>query len=142
MSHVSTIDIVITDEEALKAAFIRIGGKIIQKNTYEWWGHHVGDYPVPKGFKVEDLGKCDWAVHFDGVGYEVGVVKRNDQCHLLWDFYAGGKGLRKVIGDGGGLIKQAYAIEKTKREAIRKKYKVQEKKLDNGSVQLIIQGNF
>lgn len=38
---------------------------------------HVGDYPLPLGFTVKDMGKCHHAVGFPGIAYEVGIIEVN-----------------------------------------------------------------
>ena len=45
------------DMEALKMACAMLGLEIVHTNKYTWFNQHVGDYPVPKGVKVSDLGK-------------------------------------------------------------------------------------
>lgn len=128
MSHVSQIEIEIKDLEALKAACQRLGYEWLEgKTTYKWWGHWVGDYPMPQGFKVEDLGKCTHAIRVPGANFEIGVVIRNGKTTLMWDFYQSG-GLERVVGKNGAKLKQAYAAEATKRAAKKAGYLVTEKK--------------
>ncbi len=128
MSHVSAIELEIKDLDALKAACERLGLKWLEgKTTYRWYGQWVGDYPLPEGFKVEDLGKCSHAISVPGAAYEIGVVNRNGKTTLLWDFWSSG-GLEKVLGKGGGKLKQAYAVEAAKRAAKKAGYRVQEKR--------------
>lgn len=62
--------------------------------------------------------------------YEIGVVKRNGMYLLLCDFWD--SRLKQRIGENGGRLKQAYAMERTKLEARRKRYTVREQKIDNG----------
>ena len=71
--------------------------------------------PMPSGFPVPTTRSECRAV--DG-RYEL-------QC----DYYDPNIG--KAIGQNGGLLKQAYAVEKTRSEARRKGYTVIEKKTDN-----------
>jgi hypothetical protein len=103
MSHVVDIDLAITDLDCLKKAVADLGLEWREKNTYRWFGRHVGDYPLPAGFTKEDLGKCEFAVGIPGNdrAYEVGVVQRKDGngYTLLVDFYAGGRGLCNVVGE-------------------------------------------
>ena len=75
MSHVDTIEVEITDLNALRAAVKESGCLWLAKNTYEWYGHHVGDYPIPKGMTKEKLGQCDYVIQLPGCKYEIGVVK-------------------------------------------------------------------
>ncbi len=128
MSHVSAIELEIKDLDALKAVCDRLGFTFVEGQTsYKWWGHWVGDYPLPQGFTKEDLGKCSHAIRVPGATYEIGVVNKNGKTTLLWDFYHTG-GLETKIGKGGGKLKQAYAVEAAKRAAKKAGYRVQEKR--------------
>lgn len=136
MSHVATIDLEIKDLGALKAACERLGyqWKEGQKN-YKWYGRWVGDYPMPQGFKVKELGHCEHAISVPGASYEIGVVTRNGKTTLLWDFYYSG-GLEKVVGKGGGKLKQAYAVAATARAARKAGYSCYESVDEQGKIQL------
>lgn len=128
MSHVSEIECKILSLDALKAACARLGLEWLEgKTTYRWWGRWVGDYPLPEGVKVEDLGKCTHAIRVPGATFEIGVVEKNGEHILIWDFYQSG-GLEKVLGKGGGKLKQAYTIEQTRALARRAGYQVREKR--------------
>jgi hypothetical protein len=65
-----------------------------------------------------------------GASYEIGVLKKSGRYELQCDFYD--RNIEKAIGRQGGLLKQAYAIEKAKIEARRKGYSVLEKRTDTG----------
>ena len=128
MSHVSAIELEIKDMDALKAACERLGLNFLEgKTTYRWFGTWMGDYPLPEGFTREDLGKCSHAIRVPGAAYEIGVVTRNGKTTLLWDFWSSG-GLERVLGRGGGKLKQAYAVEAATRAAKKGGYRVQEKR--------------
>lgn len=103
MSHVVEIDLVIDDIDLLKKAVESMGLEWREKNTYRWYGLHVGDYPLPKGFTPSDLGKCEFAIGIPGnpQAYEVGVVKKKDGSGygLLVDFFFGGFGLCERVGE-------------------------------------------
>jgi len=137
MSHVSKIELEIQSLEDLKLACKRLGF-IFQENhqTYQWYGRSVGDSPMPEGFNVDDLGKCDHAIQVPECAYEIGVVKRGAKYLLLWDSWHAG-GLEKKIGKDAGILKQSYTIERIKREAKRKKYQVKEIKQDQ-SMRLVL----
>ena len=137
MSHVSKIELEIQLLEDLKLACKRLGF-IFQENqqTYQWYGRSVGDSPLPEGFHVDDLGKCDHAIKVPECAYEIGVVKRGSKYILLWDSWHAG-GLEKKIGKDAGILKQGYTIERIKREAKRKKYQVREIKQDQ-SMRLVL----
>jgi hypothetical protein len=76
MSHVVTLRVNLDNKKALKTAFENLGGTWKEGvTTFRWWGRHVGDYPLPVGFSVSDMGKCHHAVNFPGINYEVGVIE-------------------------------------------------------------------
>ena len=59
-----------------------------------------------------------------------GSTRVNGIYELECDYYD--RNIGKAIGEKGGLLKQAYAVEKTKTEARRKGYSVIEKQTDTG----------
>ncbi len=114
MSHVTTID---SDEEydlvSVKQMCRNEDWNFMKNVTnYKWYGVHVGDYPLPEGFTVEEMGKCNHAIHVPGATYEIGVVMKNGKWKLIYDFYGAGN-LNKKLGKNAGLLKQAYNIAKT-----------------------------
>ena len=120
MSHVTTIECEIKDLEALKAACKKAGLEFREnKKTYKWYGRHVGDYPLPEGFKKQDLGKCDHAIGVPGNknAYEIGVVQQGDKYTMLWDFWNGGYGLEEKAGHNCENVTDAYAQEVALKEA-------------------------
>jgi hypothetical protein len=108
------------------------------QNNYRWFGLHVGDYPIPKGFSVSDMGKCNHAIRIPGADYEVGVVYKNGEWKLLWDFWGAG-GLQRVLGKEGGLLKQAYGIAKAKFTARRNGKFARVKQGNNGWKKVVIE---
>jgi hypothetical protein len=132
MSHVSRIELEINDLETLKEACRSLGLEFVaDQKTFKWYGWHMGDYPLPDGFTFEDMGRCDHAVRVPGADYEVGVVRKGNGYVLLWDFWQGG-GLEKVLGKKAGKLKQAYAVQRIRREARQKGYHCVEKRTDQG----------
>jgi hypothetical protein len=128
MSHVTTIDLEIKDLSALKAACERLGYLWLEgQKNYRWYGRYMGNYAMPEGMTVADLGKCEHAISVPGASYEIGVVTRNGKTTLLWDFWSSG-GLERIVGKGGCKLKQAYAVEATRRAARRAGYQVTEKR--------------
>jgi hypothetical protein len=117
MSHISKIELEVKDLGTLAQACSRLGLKLVQsQKTFKWYGR-------------ED-GKCDHAIKVPGANYEIGVIKAGDAFELQCDYYDAAIG--KAIGRNGGLLKQAYAVERTKTEARRKGYTVMEQKTDSG----------
>jgi hypothetical protein len=135
MSHVTAIRTVpIKDEEALRTAVEELGGTLERRNTYKWFGRSVGDYPLPKGIKVEDLGKCELVAKFPGINYEVGFAKVEGEEGLfpLFDFWGrspGGLGhdgefLREKIGEGAGILMQKYSTQAAINAAMSQGYMI------------------
>jgi hypothetical protein len=95
---------------------------------FAWWGTSVGDHPIPEGFTVEDMGKCEHAIHFPNIKYEIGVVKdrKNPENYtLLADFWGSG-GIARVVGEGGWKFKQAYAMEQSAEAAMNTNQRYEE----------------
>ena len=144
MSHVAKIEIEIKDLEALEAACKRLGFSLVrEQKTFAWFGKHVGDYPLPEGFSVSDMGRCEHAIKVPGASYEVGVVKRRDGrpgYTLLWDFFKSGN-LAKYVGDNGQKLVQAYGVESATRAARRQGYSVTETAREDGSIVLKVRAS-
>lgn len=107
MSHVVTIKTALKDIEAIKAACKSLGLTfVVGQTTYKWWGRHAGDYPLPTGFKAQDLGKCKHAIKVPGTQWEIGVTRaRNadgslaEGYTLLCDFFGPqGAPIAKALG--------------------------------------------
>lgn len=145
MSHVATVDVHITNLDALKKACKNIGLEFREgQKTYKWYGQHVGDYPIPEGYDRNDLGKCVHAIAIPGNSnaYEIGVVERKDGKEgytLMWDFWAGGNGLQKVVGDDCNNLSHEYAKEQTIEFANENGYTFSEEAQEDGSVELILE---
>ena len=145
MSHVTSIEVVILDLASLKAACADLGLEFKENQTkYKWYGSHVGDYPVPAGFKVDDLGKC---LHAIGIpnnkdAYEIGVVKNpNGKGYvLLWDFWAGGMGLQQVVGKDCKNLTHAYKTNQTVKSFQKRGFTVAKKIVNpkTKAVQLVL----
>ena len=126
MSHISKIELVIKDLEALKAACRRMEFEFREgQRIYQWYGRWVGDSPLPEGITEEELGKCDHAIHVPGADYEIGIVRKGKSYILLYDSWIKG-GLTKHIGKDAGKLKQIYAVEKIRLEARKRGMKVLE----------------
>ena len=123
MSHNEIIDLEVTDLKTLANTAKRLGGELrMGQLTYRWYGRNVGDYTLPEGVKVSDLGKCEHAIKFPGINYEVGVIKSKTQkgaYELLWDFYDG-QLKSKMGGKNAVAFIQHYTMEKTQQAAMQK----------------------
>ena len=139
MSHVATVDLHIADLDCLAKAAKRIGMELrLGQTTYRWYGEHVGDYPLPQGFAVEDMGKCEHAITSpDKDVYEIGLVRRRDGrpgFQMLWDFID--DRLVKLVGAECCKLKQAYAAEVSIKSARMQGYGVREELRADGSLRI------
>lgn len=138
MSHVSKIEIEITDLHCLKQACQRLGLQFRENQRgYVWYGRLVQPdrYPLPDGINEKDLGKCHHAIHIPNASYEIGIVQQGHKFLLLADFWD--TRLKNAIGDGGGKLKQAYGIERTIQQARLRNYRVVEQRTASG-IRLIL----
>ena len=60
---------------------------------------------------------------------EIGLIKKDGKYQLQTDFWD--DKISEVIGENGGLLKQRYAVEQTRTQAIRNGYRVIERQIDN-----------
>lgn len=140
MSHVTAIDVHVTDLDALATACASLGLELVRdQTTYKWYGEHVGDWPVPKGFTKHDLGKCAHAIRVVGKSsaYEVGVVERRDGkpgFTLLWDFWAGGYGLQEKVGKDALKLRHEYAAAVSIKKAQALGYRHSLSRKEDGTV--------
>ena len=132
MSHISKMELEITSLADLKQACKRLGFTFVENQTsYKWYGTWMGDAPLPEGITKEELGQCTHAIKVTDCLYEIGVVQKGSKYTLLWDSWHSG-GLEQKIGTNAGILKQAYSIEKIRREAMLKRYRFTEQKVEKG----------
>jgi hypothetical protein len=147
MSHVASVELEVDDIPSLKEAAKAMGLEFVEnQKTYKWFGRFMNDYSGANaahlhGINPKDYGKCEHAIRIpgDSKAYEIGVVKRADGkpgYQLVWDFWAGGYGLRAKIGNDGGLLKQSYAVMRAKKEMLRKGYRATTTKDAKGNMLL------
>ena len=138
MSHVSRIEVEINDLASLKRACQRLGFEFCEdQKTYVWYGRLVNPdrNPLAEGMTQDDLGKCTHAIRIPGAQYELGIVQRSTKYLLLADFWD--SRLKNAIGENGGKLKQAYAVERSIAEAKKRNYRVVEQKIPSG-IRLIL----
>ena len=117
MSHISTIELEVKDIGILGQACSRLGLQLMKgQKSFKWYRRE------PQA--------CEHAIKVPNASYEIGVVKKDGRYELQCDFYD--RNIEKAIGKQGGLLKQAYAVSKTRVEARRKGYSVLEKKTETG----------
>lgn len=143
MSHIATVELEVKDLDCLAKAARRLGLELrLGQQTYRWFGESVGNCPLPSGFTVEELGKCQHALSIPGSeAYEIGVVQRRDGrpgFSLVWDFYEGGYGLESLVGAQCAKLKQAYAAEVSIKQARMQGFQVREELRSDGSLRLTL----
>lgn len=117
MSHISKIELEVNDLRTLDRACRRLGLQLVKgQKTFKWFGRKAGD--------------CDHAIRVPEAEYEIGITSVDGIYQLECDYYD--RLIGQAIGENGGLLKQAYAVEKTKAEARRKGYLAIEKETDTG----------
>ena len=116
MSHISKIELEVKDLGVLGQACSRLGLELIRGQKYfKWYGKEA---------------PCEHAIKVPGANYEIGVIRQNGRYELNCDYYD--RNIEKAVGRKGGLLKQAYAVAKTKIAARRKGYSVLEQNTDTG----------
>lgn len=160
MSHISTVEVFVSDLAALKEACTERGWVFHEgKRTYRYYGQWVDDTPLPHGFFTEEeeylrvlgmskaercrymnerLGKCDHAISIPGCTYEIGVKARGDGTYtLVWDFWGSGGLMNALGGSSAPVLMQAYASAKVKAEVRALDYEVtSEEVLTDGTIRL------
>lgn len=141
MSHVAVIKAEIKSLNSLKKACQRLGLRFKEnQKTYRWYGRHVGDYPIPEGFTINDMGKCEHAIEVPGAEYDVGIVRdpnNKNNYRLMWDFWRSGH-LKDKLGNDAWKLTQAYEIEHAKYTAKLQGKIVREKVMDD-RIRLVVQ---
>lgn len=150
MSHVSCIDVEIKDLDSLKRIAQELGLEFIEgQKTYKWYGRWVKDYDAQDaayrhGIDPDNYGKCNHVLRIPGkpLAYEVGIVQMpNGHYKLIWDFFAGGYGLRDKIGSKGEKLIQGYSKEVAIKALAKKGLKVKSiEKLATGQLKVVLRG--
>jgi hypothetical protein len=149
MSHVAVMKTEVKSLSALKAACKKLGLEFREnQHTYRWYNTWVNDYGAEdaaykNGVKPEDYGKN--STHAIGIpgndhSYEIGVVQEKDEqgnpiesYKLVWDFWSGGKGLDKFIGnEKGNKLITAYTQELFRETYEQQGYEITETTDQNG----------
>jgi hypothetical protein len=135
MSHVATVDLKVTDLDALEATCDQLGLELMRgQETYAWWGVSVGQ--VPDGMTRAELGKCQHAIRIKGTTprnggsgpWEIGLIARRDGLpgwELIYDYYgAAGEQLHAMAGKNLANLKRELATEVSARHLMRMGYRV------------------
>jgi len=116
MSHISKIELEVRDLGILAQACTQLSLELLRdQKSFKWY---------------EKESACDHAIKVPGADYEIGVIHKEGRYELHCDYYD--RNIENTIGRQGGLLKQAYAVAKTKIEARKKGYSVLERKTETG----------
>ena len=108
MSHVSACERapgnpLITDLACVPIIAKLLGAQVLDQREWRWYGHHVGDWPVPEGIDVNSLGKdAVLVLRFPNTEYDLAIIKdpNNPGCFTyIYDWYGRGGGLTKYLGE-------------------------------------------
>lgn len=120
------------DKACLAKAADMLGLEVVETNVYQWYGEHVGDFPIPPGMKLQDLGKnaefvlrikeplrSQLAKDRGTTPYDIGIVAdpNNPGCYVpVYDYYCGGFGMSERVGSpiiGKGRVLEALVPKLT-----------------------------
>ena len=141
MSHVVAIETEIRDLAALRAACEELGLTFNEgKTSYNWWGRHVGDFPLPAGLSAEQLGYCDHAISVPDTEYEIGLIQDSisGSYRLVFDFFGTGEKIINKLGRRCEKLIQMYGVRKTTMEAERRGFQADRETQADGSVKVFI----
>lgn len=136
----------VRDLESLKSAVAAMGGVWHEgKHDPKWWGRDMRDSVWPDWLTADMMDRFDHAFSFPGVRYEVGVMKRGDAYHVVFDWVDGALS-RKLGGPSAehlsrmyvGARQQSQAVAALTRTAHQQGYQVVKKKLDSGKIQISV----
>lgn len=132
MSHVADCDIQIKDLDALESALKHIPGAHLVRGqtTHKWFGRFMNDWNSTNAAAnrrdPKTFGKCDHAIKFDGVDYEVGLCREEDGTFTpVYDSWGSGQ---EIVRKCGGLalpkLKDEYAASVATRVMARKGFRI------------------
>jgi hypothetical protein len=133
MSHYSEVSIELSDEGCLVAALSRLGfkGKVeVHREVKPLYGYQ-GDVRAQKAHIIIRQ------QHVGPAANDLGFERQADGKFRVW---VSDYDMRYNKYDDAwlGRLKQAYGVEKARAEAKKKGYRVSEKKLDDGRIQLVL----
>ena len=131
MSHITNINLTITNMDALKAACEQLGLEVREGQTTfrSYYGTRACAHAIGrKG---------------DKAGYEIALmnpVEAGGGFGVTYDTWGPGAELTRVVGQDANRLKQEYAVavteQRTSATLARKGFRMQRENLPNGSVRL------
>jgi hypothetical protein len=133
MSHYSEVAIELTDEGCLVAALSRLGFK--GKMEVHWEAEPL--YGYQGDARAQKAHIIIRQQHVGRAANDLGFERQADGKYRVWVSEYDQK-YNKYDSAWMGKLKQAYGVEKARAEAKKKGYRVSEKKLDDGRIQLVL----
>ena len=127
-----------------KKAAAEMGGVLEEASTFNNWYHEhgklAGDYPIPAGYREDEMDKCQYKIRFPGIKYEVGIVKSKSGAgyDILYDFWDSNL-KAKMGGKRGEKFIQTYGLVKAEASCRMRGIMTQRVQLD-GRVRLEMRG--
>lgn len=125
MSHITTVDVQVTDVAVLYKVCQQFGLHLDdKKKTYRTYGGVTNS--------------CEACIYDpdNESAYEIGLVKKGDHYTVNYDDWRGGKGMMEKVGKGCGRLMQRYSIETAKKQARKLGWSYSEVKQEDGSIHL------
>ena len=152
MSHVSYIDLQVSDLNALAKAAEACGLKLVRDQTsIRWYGswqrdYHDDDAAYKHGIAPDQYGKCAHAIVIPGLekgdAYDIGILDNGDGTYkIYYDHWGPGGKLIELIGRNGEKLKQHYVKEVTCQVLKKKGFKLDKEDLTaNLNLKLTLKG--
>lgn len=147
MSHIGEVQLHIMDLDALELAVTEAGGIFHRgKTDHRWYGRSVGGNTSRRDPKT--FGKCEHAISFPGINYEIGVIKHESGVgfDLAYDNWGSGGSTygqhdgqlleQRIGGANAPVLRQGYATAVTRRELSKKGYRVSVVRQENGTIRI------
>lgn len=126
MSHVADVDVKLLDLDDVEAAIKPYGGTLIRgKKTHRWYGRFENDWQDQRAAvnrrDPATFGKCDHAISFPGINYEIGLCRNADGSYTpVYDSYGNysthdGQKLEQLLGVGLTKLVDEYGCAVTLR---------------------------
>jgi len=133
MSHYCEVAIELTDEGCLVAALSRLGfqGKVeVHQEAQTLYGYKGDARPQKAHIIIRRQ-------HVGRAANDLGFERQADGKYRVWvsEFDQSHNGYDNAWL---GRLKQAYGIEKVRKEAKKRGYRIAEEKQDNGTVRLVL----
>ena len=148
VSHVSSLDLIVKDLEALEVAAKACGLEFREnQRSWRWFGRWMRDYHAPDaafnhGVAPADYGRCSHALSIpdNPAAYEVGVIACPGGYRLAWDHYDR-ELMRHIARSGKGALAdklvQGYAAEVARKAAAKLGHRhLDETTLEDGSLRI------